>query len=258
MICSSSCSFHSLEMWSTISNDSLAVALYNAQRVASIPKHPLDSFTIFNCFHISCAIVAPLMCIISASPIANLIWVWAFASPVFHSFCNLMSASVGGVFATGGVESSSMNFSIPRSLRMACIQRFHGIGMDSIVLNAWFLGNIALLHQANLLPTNHFVVDLLINTQLCIPRVTKKRLQINFPFENLHRNKCLCHSFRYMLIYTGINGWQSHELIRNIQCWRSEKKAKIVIWFENRADNLLVQDKVVSFIPNNTDMVTVE
>ena len=103
------------------------MALYNAQRIASTPKRPLDSFTIVNCFHISCAVVVPLMCIISASLIANSIWVQAFASPVFYSFCNLISASVGGVFATGGAEFSSMYSSIPRSLRVACIWHFHGI-----------------------------------------------------------------------------------------------------------------------------------
>ena len=103
------------------------MALYNAWRVASTPKCPLDSFNIINCFHISHAIVAPLMCIISTSPITNLIWVWAFASPVFHTFCNLISASVGGVFATGGAQFSSMYSSIPKSLRIACIWHFHGI-----------------------------------------------------------------------------------------------------------------------------------
>ena len=64
-----------------MSNPSSAVALYNAWRVAKTPSRPLDSLTNDNWFHISHAVVAPLMCIISASLIASSIWVHAFVSP---------------------------------------------------------------------------------------------------------------------------------------------------------------------------------
>ena len=111
--------------------------MYSAWHIANTPKHPLDSFTIVNCFYISHAIVAPLMRIISASPIAKSIWVCAFASPVFHSFCNLMSASVGSVFPIGGAEFSLIYSAIPRSLRMACLQRFHGIQLLDLRSLIW-------------------------------------------------------------------------------------------------------------------------
>ena len=67
-----------------MSNPSSAVALYNAQRVAKTPSQPLDSLTNDNWFHTSHAVIAPLMCIISASLIASSIRVHAFVSPSRH------------------------------------------------------------------------------------------------------------------------------------------------------------------------------
>src|SRR5271168_3352270 len=73
----------------------MALALNNALLVARIPKRPLDSFTWLSCFHISDAVVAPLMWIISASLMANSIRVRALASPLRHFSLASFSSSVG-------------------------------------------------------------------------------------------------------------------------------------------------------------------
>ena len=127
--CSSSCNFCRFEMCDTISKPSSAVALYNARWVAKIPSWPLDSLTMVSCSHISCAVLVPLMWIISASLIANSIWVWALASFSCHFLCASLSVSVGSlVFASPGTLASfAMYYSSPRSHNTASILCFHGI-----------------------------------------------------------------------------------------------------------------------------------
>ena len=112
-----------------MSNPSSAVALYDARRVAKTPSRPLDSLTNDNWFHISRAVVAPLMCIISVSLIASSIRVHTFVSPSHHFFCASISAAVSFNMSagSGNFASAAIYFSSPRSHSTASIHRFHGI-----------------------------------------------------------------------------------------------------------------------------------
>ena len=128
MIWSSFCNWCSFEMCIIISNPSSAVTLI-ACHVANTPNLPFDSFTVVNCSHIHFAVTAPLMWIISESPIASSIRVRARTSPSLHLSKALVSSFVGFLLlaSSGGTVVLAIYFSKLRSHNMASILHFYGI-----------------------------------------------------------------------------------------------------------------------------------